>query len=70
MLLVIPLLRRNPVELVVAGVLQRRAGHCLSALGPFRPVIARVLVDLVPAPCAFITAGTALVHGAGCPDWD
>jgi hypothetical protein len=68
--LVIHLLRRNPVQAVAAaffGVSQATVSRRWDLL---RPVIAHVLADLVPAPRAFIRAGTALVDGTVCPTWD
>jgi len=68
--LVIHLLRRNPVQAVAAaffGVSQATVSRRWDLL---RPVIAHALADLVPAPRTYIRGGTALVDGTVCPTWD
>jgi DDE superfamily endonuclease len=68
--LVIHLIRRNPVQAVAAeffGVSQATVSRRWDLL---RPIIATVLADLVPHPRAIIRSGTALVDGTVCPTWD
>ncbi len=69
-ILVIHLIRRNPVQAVAAeffGVSQSTVSRRWDLL---RPIIATVLADLVPHPRAVIRGGTALVDGTVCPTWD
>lgn len=68
--LVIHLLRRNPVQAVAAGFFNVSQATVSRRWDLLRPVIAEVLADLVPAPRAMIRAGTALVDGTVCPTWD
>jgi DDE superfamily endonuclease len=68
--LVIHLLRRNPVQAVAAGFLNVSQATVSRRWDLLRPVIAEVLADLTPAPRAMIRAGTALVDGTVCPTWD
>lgn len=68
--LVIHLIRRNPVQAVAAeffGVSQATVSRRWDLL---RPIIATVLVDLAPHPRQIIRGGTALVDGTVCPTWD
>lgn len=68
--LVIHLIRRNPVQAVAAeffGVSQATVSRRRDLL---RPVIAAVLTDLVAHPRRVIPGGTALVDGTLCPTWD
>jgi hypothetical protein len=69
-ILVIHLIRRNPVQAVAAeffGVSQSTVSRRWDLL---RPIIAAVLTDLIPHPRAIIRGGTALVDGTVCPTWD
>jgi DDE superfamily endonuclease len=68
--LVIHLIRRNPVQAVAAeffGVSQSTVSRRWDLL---RPIIATALTDLIPHPRAIIRGGTALVDGTMCPTWD
>lgn len=68
--LVIHLIRRNPVQAVAAeffGVSQPTVSRRWDLL---RPIIATVLADLIPNPRRVIRGGTALVDGTVCPTWD
>jgi hypothetical protein len=68
--LVIYLLRRNPVQAVAAGFFGVSQSTVSRRWDLLRPVIAEVLADLIPAPRALVRAGTALVDGTVCPTWD
>jgi DDE superfamily endonuclease len=68
--LVIHLIRRNPVQAVAAeffGVSQPTVSRRWDLL---RPIIATVPADLIPDPRRVIRGGTALVDGTVCPTWD
>ena len=68
--LVIHLIRRNPVQAVAAeffGVSQSTVSRRWDLL---RPTTATVLADLIPHPRAIIRGGTALADGTVCPTWD
>ena len=68
--LVIHLLRRNPVQAVAAGFFGVSQSTVSRRWDLLRPVIAEALANLVPAPRALIRTGTALVDGTVCPTWD
>lgn len=68
--LVIHLLRRNPVQHVAAAFFHVSQATVSRRWDLLRPVIATVLEDLAPDPRAIIRAGTALVDGTICPTWD
>jgi hypothetical protein len=69
-LLVLQLLRRNPVQAEAAGFFNVSQATVSRRRDLLRPVIAEVLADLVPAPRAMIRAGTALLDGAVAPTRD
>ena len=68
--LVIHLMRRNPVQAVAAEVFGVSQSTVSRRWDLLRPILATVLVDLVPHPRAIIRTGTALVDGTICPTWD
>jgi hypothetical protein len=68
--LVIHLLRRNPVQAVAAGFFGVSQATVSRRWDLLRPVIAEALADLVADPHVCIRAGTALVDGTVCPTWD
>ena len=68
MVLVIHLLRRNPVQHVAAAFFHVSQATVSRRWDLLRPVIATVLDDLVPDPRAIIRAGTALVRRHHLPD--
>jgi hypothetical protein len=68
--LVVHLLRRNPVQQVAAeffGVSQATVSRRWDLL---RPIIATALADLIPHPSTIIRGGTGLTDGTLCPTWD
>jgi hypothetical protein len=69
--LVIHLLRRNPIQAVAAEFFNVSQATVSRRWDLLRPVIAEVLADLAPSPRAMIRAGTALIDGTICPtrDW-
>ena len=68
--LVIHLLRRNPVQAVAAGFFGVAQSTVSRRWDLLRPAIAEVVANLVPAPRALIRTGTALVDGTVRPTWD
>lgn len=70
MLLVLHLLRRNPVQAVGAGFFSVSLATVSRRWDLLRPLIAEALADLVPETRAMIRAGTALIDGTVCPTWD
>jgi hypothetical protein len=68
--LVIHLLRRNPVQHVAAAFFNVSQATVSRRWDLLRPVIATVLEDLAPDPRAIVRAGTAPVDGTICPTWD
>ena len=68
--LVIHLIRRNPVQAVAAEFFAVSQSTVSRRWDLLRPIIATVLTDLIPHPRAIIRGGTALVDGTLCPTWD
>jgi hypothetical protein len=68
--LVIHLLRRNPVQHVAAAFFHVSQATVSRRWDLLRPVIATVLEDLDPDPRAIIRAGAGPVDGTVCSTWD
>jgi hypothetical protein len=70
-LLVLHLLRRNPVQQVAAAFFDVSQATVSRRWDLLRPIIAHVLDDLVAQPAQIVGRhGTALVDGTVCPTWD